>query len=261
MSKCKNLCRRILGFILAFGLIITMLSKGTEVFAATTEVKLNVNKIEVTKGGSYRLKVYNLGQNQSVVYRSDDTSVATVSATGKVSGRSCGTTYITATVVEGEDVIVSLRCDVLIGPAAVGIKFTKFELVLSVGMQRLLRTIIVPLNTVETPVFYSENLDIATISSAGRVRAKAVGTVQVYAFIENGQASICNVVVLSEEDYESYLAGMSLDELVKDNDADEAGENSANDEASAGNSVNVTENQNIVSGSAIAGITNLVSGK
>lgn len=203
-----------LGLVLFFGLCMTMLSKGVDASAADNEAKLNVTEVSVIAGGSYRLKVYNLTFGQSVVYRSADPTIALVSKTGKVTGISCGETMITATVVQGGVPVTTLQCVVLIGPAAVSIKLTKADLVLAVGKMKVLKTIIFPLNTVETPAFYSTDLSIAKVSSAGRVRAESEGAVQVYAFLSNGQSAVCYVTVLSVEDYAKYLEGMTLEDIL-----------------------------------------------
>ena len=213
-----------IGLILFFGLCITMLSKGTDAYAAENEAKLNVSNVAITVEGTYKLKVYNLQEGQSVSYRSSDSAVATVSKSGKVTGISCGNAVITAVVMEKDAPVVSLQCDVLIGPAAVSIKLTKTELVLSVGKTKSLKTIIFPINTVEEPTFYSADTSIAKVSSAGRVRAVTAGAVQIYAFIANGQSSVCNVTVLNEEDYDRYLEGVSLEEILAEQEDAEAPE-------------------------------------
>jgi len=209
-------------FILLLGLCITMLSKGEGVFAAGDNAKLNVTNVSIIKDGTYKLKVYNLSDSQSVIYRSNDTSVATVSSSGKIKGLSLGTAIITATVVEGDTPVATLQCDVLIGPAAISIKFTKSEVVLQVGGMKLLNTIISPLNTVEEPVFYSTDSSKVTVSSLGRARAKETGVVQVYAFLSNGQTACANVIVLNEEYYQQFVDGRSVDEIIAEMEEAEA---------------------------------------
>lgn len=217
----KNKIKFFMGFLLFFGLCITMLSKGTSAYAAENEAKLNVSNVSITVEGTYKLKVYNLQEGQSVSYRSSDSAVATVSKNGKVTGISCGNAVITAVVKEKDAPVVTLQCDVLIGPAAVSIKLTKTELVLSVGKTKTLKPIIFPINTVEEPTYYSADTSIAKVSSAGRVRAVTAGAVQIYAFISNGQSSVCNVTILSEEDYDRYLEGASLEELLDEDSESE----------------------------------------
>ena len=212
MNKKRFL--RLFGLLLFFGLCITMLSKGADVLAADNAPKLNVSKVSIIKGGSYRLKVYNLASGQQVIYRSGDTSVASVSRTGKVTGISCGSAVVTATVVEAGRAVETLQCDVVIGPAAVSIRLTKTNLVLKEGKMKALRSYIIPLNTVEVPTYYSTDREIAKVTSAGRIYALTEGTVEVYAFLANGSSAVCKVTVLNEENYAKYLEGATIEELL-----------------------------------------------
>ncbi|MBR4725512.1 MAG: Ig-like domain-containing protein [Lachnospiraceae bacterium] len=208
---------RYAGFILFFGLCIILLSGNVNASAAENDFKLNVSDVSIIKDGSYRLKVYNLGPEQSVIYRSGNSAVAMVSRTGKVTGLSFGETVITATVIEEGAAIAALQCNVTIGPAAVSIKLTKANLVLKEGKKQLLTTVVYPMNTVESPMFYSKDPEIAKVSSVGRIRAVAAGSTQVYALLENQQYAVCNVTVLNEEDYEKYRSGMSVEEILAEN--------------------------------------------
>ena len=226
MTQMKHFLRYA-GLILFFGLCITILGRTARASAAENDVKLNVSNVSITRDGSYRLKVYNLSPEQSVTYRSSDPDIAMVSRTGKVLGLSYGECVITATVIENGAAVAALQCNVTIGPAAVSIKLTKTSLVLQEGRQKLLTTVILPLNTVEIPMFFSTDTDVAKVSSAGRVRAAAAGVAQIYALLDNGQYAVCNVTVLNEEDYEKYRDGMSVDEILNENDQDNDGEGSS----------------------------------
>jgi len=208
---------RYIGFLLFFGLCIILLSGNVKASASENDFKLNVSDVSIIKDGSYRLKVYNLGPEQSVIYRSGNSAVALVSKTGKVTGLNFGETVITATVIEEGAAIAALQCNVTIGPAAVSIKLTKANLVLKEGKKRLLNTVVYPMNTVESPLFYSKDPEIAKVSSVGRIRAVAAGSTQVYALLENQQYAVCNVTVLNEEDYEKYCSGMSVEEILAEN--------------------------------------------
>jgi len=205
---------RRVGLILFFGLCIAMLSKGAPVSADENEPKLNVSSVSVVLNETYRLRVYNLTEDQTVTYRSSNPSIAAVSAAGRVTGISCGNAVITATVKDGRSTIATLRCEVLIGPAAVSIKLTKTSIVLKVGRSKLLRTVIYPLNTVEEAKYYSTVAEVAKVSSAGRVRAASEGVTYVYALLLNGTYDVCEVTVLSEENYEKYRDGATVEELL-----------------------------------------------
>lgn len=216
MKITKNIFR-VLGFVLFFGLCITMLSK-VDAYAAESEPKLNLSSCSVVRDGTYRLRVYNLN-GRSVIYRSSDTSIVTVSNTGKLKGVNYGDAVVTATVVEDGTAVTTLQCDVHIGPAAISIKFTSLELVLKENSTKKIYPIVIPKNTVEKPLYFSSDESIATISSAGFVRAQGIGTAYVYGMLENGKSDSCKVIVLSEEDYEAYKAGKTVDDILSE-DAD-----------------------------------------
>ena len=213
---------RRVGLILFFGLCIAMLSKVAPAHAGDpNEPKLNVSSVSIVLNETYRLRVYNLTEDQTVTYRSSNPSVAAVTNSGRVTGISCGSAVVTATVRDGRSVVATLRCEVLIGPAAVSIKLTKTSIVLQVGRSKLLRTVIYPLNTVEEAKFYSTVAEVAKVSSAGRVRAASEGVTEVYALLLNGTYDICEVTVLSEENYQKYRQGASLEELLNQGEEDE----------------------------------------
>jgi len=215
MKQLKNNFIRVLGFALFFGLCIFMVS-GVEAKAADTDPKLNLESCDVTVDGIYRLRVYNL-DGRSVIFRSSDTSIVTVSNTGKLVGRNCGDAVVTALVIENGSVVSTLQCDVHIGPAAVSIRFTSKKLVLKEGTAKRIYPLVIPKNTVEKPIYWSDDTSIATISSAGTVRAQSIGSVDVHGMIDNGDSDVCRVIVLSADDYEDYRIGRrSLEELLSD---------------------------------------------
>ena len=242
MKQIKDLLRYV-GVILFFGLCITILSGTVTTRAAENEVKLNVSDVSITRDGSYRLKVYNLGEGQTVLFRSSNPGVAMVTRTGKVYGLAYGDAVITATVLENGAAVAALQCTVTIGPAAISIKLTKTSLVLQEGKQKLLTTVVLPLNTVETPVFFSADTEIAKVSSAGRVRAISSGITQVYAFLDNGQYALCNVTVLTKEDYTKYREGMSIEEILGEDteSTDPIGDGSGSDENKEGSQDTTTK--------------------
>ncbi len=202
--------------MLFFGLCIFMVS-GENVKAAETDPKLGLSECEVAVGSTRYLSVYNLN-GRYAVFRSSDTSIASVTNYGRIKGRSCGDAVITVLIVEDGSVVSTLQCDVHIGPAAVSIKFTSNKLVLKEGAARRIYPLVIPKNTVEKPIYWSDDTSIATISSAGTVRGRGVGQTDIYGFLENGESDKCQVTVLSADDYEDYKSGeRSLEEILSGN--------------------------------------------
>jgi uncharacterized protein YjdB len=159
--------------------------------------------------------VYNVPRNARIVYRSSDNSVAYVDNRGYITGISNGDCVVTATVVTGGSATDTLKCNVTVGPAAVSVKLTKTELVLLAGMKKTLKAIVSPLNTVEKPLFYSSDKEIASVTSIGRVRAKSIGEAVIYAFLVNGEAAECKVYVLDEDDYKKYTETGTLVGIIE----------------------------------------------
>lgn len=209
----KNMTRLFV-LVLLFTLIFAVAGK-TVSAKADEEVRLNVTEAAIAKDGVFRLRIYNVPKNARIIYRSSDTSIAFVDSRGYITGISNGECIVTATVVVGNSAEDTLKCNVTVGPAAISIKLTKSELVLSVGMKKTLKTIISPLNTVEKPVFYSSDKTVASVTSIGRVRAKGTGEASVFAFLLNGESAECQVYVLDEEDYEKYLETGSLEGIIE----------------------------------------------
>ena len=193
--------------VLGLSLLLVFLFTGfgSSVKAKADEtVRMNVSETAIAKDGVFRLRIYNAPKNAKIIYRSSDTSVAYVDNRGYITGISNGECVVTATVVIGGSPSETLKCNVTVGPSAISIKLTKSEIVLSVGMKKTLKTIISPLNTVEKPVFYSSDTSIASVTTIGRVRAKSVGEVEIFAFLLNGESAECTVYVLEEDDYKKY---------------------------------------------------------
>ena len=243
MKQLKNNCIRVLGFALFFGLCIFMVS-GVKAKAADKEPKLNLESCDVTVDGIYRLSIYNLDREKhSVIFRSSDTSIVTVSNTGRLVGRNCGDAVVTALVIENGSIVSTLQCDVHIGPAAVSIRFTSKKLVLKEGTAKRIYPLVIPKNTVEKVAYLSMNDSIATISPYGTVRAQSIGITDIYGMIDNGDSDVCRVIVLSADDYEYYRIGRrSQDDILSDMSNTDAQESNTTTEGE----VTTTLDQSIV---------------
>lgn len=163
------------------------------------QIKLNVKTKALVKEKSYALKVYNVTDNHSILFKSDNPDIASVNEEGLVTANAVGTTFVTVTVKEGAKVIATLRCDITVGPPAVSIKLVRSEITLSVGKKTTLKTILQPNNTVEEAKFCSYDPEIAAVSAGGRIVAKKAGTTYIYVGIDNGKYDLCKVIVVEGE--------------------------------------------------------------
>ena len=234
---------RLFGLVLLFTLVFAAFGKNVSA-RADEEIRLNVTETAIAKDGVFRLRIYNVPKNSRILYRSSDTSVAYVDSRGYITGISNGECIVTATVVVEDTPVDTLKCNITVGPAAISIKLTKSELVLSVGMRKTLKTIISPLNTVEKPVFYSSDKNVASVSSIGRVRAKGVGEASVFAFLLNGESAECQIYVLDEESYEKYVETGNLEGLIDvDNGNEDENENGGSEENTDGQTITGTPSE------------------
>lgn len=221
MKTFYKRCIIVLGFVFFFALfsargpVDTAFSKEIADTAepqteTQAEIKLNVKTKALVKDTKYTLKVYNLSENQKASFKSSDSSIASVDDEGVVCGIANGTAVITVTVKDGLKTVTTLTCDVTVGPPAISVKWTKPEVVLTVGGRTTLKTILLPYNTAEAVKFYSSDTEIATVTSTGKITAKSEGSTYVFAMIENGKYDFCKVIVVDKDTYEQ-LAGSSTD--------------------------------------------------
>lgn len=207
------------------------------------EIKLNVKRQELPKGKSYKLKVYNTTDTQTVSFKSNDATIASVTDTGMVDALEIGSATITVTVKEGNKVVKTLTCDITVGVPALSVRFTKSDLLLVVGQKTTIRVLTAPYNTVEVARFTSYDSSIVSISTGGRITANAAGSTYVYALIDNGAKSKCKVTVISEETY-AALSELGITDLTTISDLDSALSTITPkpDENTSGNTESSTEN-------------------
>lgn len=203
-------------------------SLATDIQNEPPATKLNLKNVSIVKGKTYALKIYNLPAERSVVFKSDNTAVATVSEDGVITAVDYGEAVITAYIKNPNNkTLDKLTCDVLVGPAAISVKFTKSKITLAVGRKTMMNTIVQPLNTVEKVKFVSLNSDIATISPGGCITARSEGTTKIYTMIDNGKYDICTVTVVSEEAYSALISIIQNDDI---NSSSETNSDSVNEQ-------------------------------
>ena len=178
-------------------------NKGVTTIFATTEngkttsCEVNVITIEATSISlpvSQTLKVgetvtltYNMSPSNatnSVTWKSTDTSIATVSSSGMVTGKAEGSTSITVTTDNGK----SASCKVFVESKP--IDPTKITLPTScnieVGYSTKIRYTLEPGNATTTITWKSSDTSIATVSSDGIVKGIKQGSAKITATTDNG---------------------------------------------------------------------------
>ena len=203
-----------LGLVLVLVLTLGVFATPVYAQAAAPELKLNVKTKALVTEKTYQLKVYNLADNQTVTFKSDHPEFASVDDNGLVSANAVGTAVITATVKNASKIVAQLECEITVGPPAISVKLTRPTIILMNGRKTLLKTILQPLNTVENVKFSSLDNLIASVSSAGRVTARSIGTTYLVAAIDNGKYDTCQVIVVDEVSYQALLENPDIDPLT-----------------------------------------------
>ena len=163
------------------------------------EPKLNATDISMVTDDEFTLKVYNLTENQSLQFKSDDSSIVSVSKSGKLSALKVGETTITVTVKGAPQNASPLKCKVYVGPPAISVRLTLSELTIEVGKKKSLQVILKPNTTAESAVFTSIDPDVVAVSATGKLIAKAPGKTYVMSAINNGRYDLCLVTVVEAE--------------------------------------------------------------
>ena len=205
---------RMLGLVLVLVLTLGVFAAPVSAKAAAPKLKLNVKTKTLVTEKTYSLKVYNLADNQTVTFKSDHPEFASVDENGLVSANAVGTAIITATVKADTKTVAQLECEITVGPPAISVKLTRPTIILMNGRKALLKTILQPLNTVENVKFSSLDNLIASVSSAGRITARSIGTTYLVAAIDNGKYDTCQVIIVDEASYLALLENPDIDPLT-----------------------------------------------
>ncbi len=170
---------------------------------SVTGVSLNKNATTIAIGASETLTATITpanADNQAVTWSSNNTAVASVDQTGKVTGVSAGTATITVTTQDGNK---TATCTVTVpdpsaDPVAVtGVSLNKTSTSLTVGSSETLTATVAPANATNQAVTWSsDNTAVATVNQNGKVTAVAAGTATITVTTADGnKTATCTVTV------------------------------------------------------------------
>lgn len=171
---------------------------------AVTGVALNKTSTSILVGSTEPLTAKispDDSTDQGITWKSSNTSIATVSDQGLITGIAVGSATITATAADTSNGTQTATCEVMVNPITVtGITLNTGSIALFVGSSNTLTAAIVPPNaTNQTVTWESSAPAIATISDSGTVTAVAVGTATITATAgdtTNGtKTAVCEVIV------------------------------------------------------------------
>lgn len=151
----------------------------------TASLALNTHSLNLEKGQISGLKaIFNEGADDTrVSWHSENESVATVDAIGRVSGVGGGETTITATGING--LTDSAKVKVFVYGDAVQI--TPADITVGVGARLQMDCYYLPEDTTDEILrWQSSNPDVLTVNDEGLITAKGVGTAVLAVYTENG---------------------------------------------------------------------------
>ena len=159
-------------------------------FEKATNPVLSKTKASIEKGKTLTLKATESSPCKTVTWKSSNTKVATVSSNGKVKGVKAGTATITCTSVATG---LSSKCKVTIGY----VKLDKTEAFVKKGKTLTLTPTVYPTTLADQSVTWtSSDTNIATVSSAGKVKGIKVGTATITCTsVATGLSTACTVTV------------------------------------------------------------------
>ena len=134
--------------------------------------------------------------DKTVRWSSSNTSVATVSSSGVVTGKSVGLATITVSARDGSG--VEAKCEVEVRQYITSISLDKTSITLSEGQEQTLSATILPSNAYDKSLMWtSSDESVATVDGNGRVTAKSKGsaTIKAEAKDESGKNASCSVTI------------------------------------------------------------------
>lgn len=141
-------------------------------------IVVNREKATIYKGNKLQIRAYvspSNATNRTVKWTTSNPYVATVSANGLVTAKGPGKAVITARTTDGTKLTASCQLTVRNKTLTV----TPAKLTLVRGKYRTLKVTGAPAVTTKNVKFYTTNSKIATVSSAGRIYARSVGTCRI----------------------------------------------------------------------------------
>lgn len=158
-------------------------------------------------GGTYSLTPSITPSNAvtSFTWSSGNTTVATVSSSGKITAKSPGTTNVTVKTDNGK----TATCNVTVSAKSVTSVSISSTLSLEAGDTYTLTPTITPSDAETSYTWSSDKSSVATVSQYGVVTANGAGTANITVKTDNGKTATCKVTVTAQSVTE-YEIGFSI---------------------------------------------------
>lgn len=157
-----------------------------------SETTLTMNK-ETSQGLRVIVNPSDTTMDTTIIWKSSNEEIASVSSTGLVRAKRPGKVVITATSSNG----VVAECDVTIRSEIKSVVLNQTALTLEEGSNQSLRATINPSDTTDAKDlnWVSSNTSVATITQSGEVTAVAPGTATITVTTVNGRKAECKITV------------------------------------------------------------------
>lgn len=159
---------------------------------------ININpEYTIAKKGKIKLNT-SLKTSEKVFYMSDNPAIATVDASGNVTGVGAGVVTIRAYTGAGIAAVSAITVLAKSIPAT-AITLNKTSLTLKVGTNEKLTATVTPSNSTDAIITWSSsNKKVASVTKAGKVKAKGAGTCTITAKTANNKTVKCTVKVVPQ---------------------------------------------------------------
>jgi uncharacterized protein YjdB len=165
---------------------------------AVSSITLDKESLRLKIGDSATLNATIMPEDatdKTITWSSSDTSVATISSTGKVTTKGVGSVTISATTADG---LLVASCVLKVNPIKVtGVRLDKTILSLTAAKTATLKTTITPTNATNKAVTWkSSDTSVATVDATGKVTAVKVGTATITVTTKDGsKKATCSLKV------------------------------------------------------------------
>lgn len=164
-----------------------------------TSVSLNKSSKTMNKGKTFQLKATispSNASNKNVTWKSNNTSVATVTSSGLVTAKGNGTAKIICTTKDGKYTAV---CNITVKTKVKGVTLNKDKLSLYLdGTSQLTATVSPKSATNKKVTWTSSDKSVATVNSSGKITAKSVGTAVITCTTKDGNYKASCIVTVSK---------------------------------------------------------------
>lgn len=165
---------------------------------SVSEVSLDKTNISITIGSTEQLTATvspDDATNKSLLWKSSDESIVTVSTTGLISAITVGTSTITVATSDGNK---TASCLVTVIPISISsIVLDKSSAEIAVGETEMLAATILPNNATNKNIIWkSSDIDVASVNDSGLVTGIAEGSANITAVTVDGNYSdSCSITV------------------------------------------------------------------